>query len=231
MTEGIPIRQLNFIKNLLEDAGVQTCRSQPSPMSPAHNFNEWSMRVFRDSGQLYRSQICSLLHLTTKSRPDLNLAFLTLGSYVADRADACGKGVKRVLKYSTVIGNTDQSVKPDEDVQLSGHIGANWGGEAHEKRGSRNVILIRYGNTVLFAASSVQECVSLSSTDAEYVSLFDCCKIIALLWQVLFGPCCPQGHKLLYQDRSRSIEWATGGIVKSFSRGKICTEGITTFWI
>lgn len=158
-TERLAIRQLNLIKTLSEDTGMLACKPQTGLVSPGHYLNEQSTWVPGEIGQLHRSRVGSLLQLSTKSKQNHCLEASSWGSYVADPTDADVKEVKHALRYLTGTCNTELLLKHGEYVQLSGHADANWVGEAHAKRRSKNGILIQYGNAVRYAASALQKCV------------------------------------------------------------------------
>lgn len=111
-------------------------------------------------------------------------------------------------------------LKPGEDNQLSASIDSNWGSKPSEGSRSRNGIIIRYGNALIYATSSLQECVSISSTEAEYVALSEGCKVIAWLRQVLSEFNIVQDGTKVFQDNKGAIDWVNGGPAKHFSRRK-----------
>lgn len=199
---------------------MEAYKPRASPMSPGHYLIGALTWVYRENGQLYRSRVGSLLYLATNSGPDLCLAAITLESYVAGPTDDHMKGVKWTLRYSKCTTNTGLLLQSGENVELNASIDANWSGVAHEKRRSRNDILIWYGNAVVYAVSSLQKWDLPSLTEAKEVARSEGCKIIAWLRQVMSELDCPQGPTLVYQDNNGAIEWATGGLAKRFSRKK-----------
>lgn len=179
-----------FKKTLLEGVGMLTCTRQLSAMSPGHDLKEGSTQVSRENGRLYRSGVPSLSYLVTKSRPLVFIATSTLRFYSANQTDAHVKGVKRALRSLKGTSYDGLLLRPGKDTQLSAQIDTNLGSEAEERWRSRHGIMIRYGNSVMYAARSPQNCVSLSSKETKYIALSEACKKIlcrgksCLIWTV-----------------------------------------------
>lgn len=111
-------------------------------------------------------------------------------------------------------------MNPGNGDQLSVHVDADWAGETNSRRRSRTGILVRYGKAPIYASSSLQKSVSLSSAEAEYVALSEACRVIAWLRQVLNELGIRQNPTNVAQDNTGSISWAEGGAAKHFSRRK-----------
>lgn len=54
-----------------------------------------------------------------------------------------------------------------EDNQLCVYVDTGWGNDVKECRRSRSDIMINYGDTPIYAYIQFQNCLSLSSTEAE----------------------------------------------------------------
>lgn len=64
------------------------------------------------------------------------------------------------------------------DDQLSVFFDSSWGNSFEKNRKSRSGMLAKYGNTVVAAYTNLQKCVSLSSSEVEYVVLSEAIKTV-----------------------------------------------------
>lgn len=71
-------------------------------------------------------------------------------------------------------------MRPVQEDELTFHIDASWGNQFDKGRRSRSATLIMYGNVKLAATKRSQKCVSLSSAEAEYVTLAE--PIMTIIW-------------------------------------------------
>lgn len=80
--------------------------------------------------------------------------------------------------------------------------------------------MILYGEAFLHLWSTLQKIVSLSSTDVEYFTLSEICKLVKRIRHVLKELEDTQNSTEIYQNNSRAIEWANGVSAKLYSRRK-----------
>lgn len=85
-----------------------------------------------------------------------------------------------VLKYLGSTVDLRLVLKPQSSMQLAAHVDANWSGEPGTGIKSRSRAVIYYGSAMRYYRSLVHKFFSLSSAEAEYVTLSESTK--AVLW-------------------------------------------------
>lgn len=77
-----------------------------------------------------------------------------------------------------------------------------------------------YGHVVVAATKRLQNTVSSSLSEAEYVAVSETAKAIVWLQNVLYRLGSPQQSTHVYQDNADCIEWTTGGAEEHFKKWK-----------
>ena len=80
-------------------------------------------------------------------------------------------GVIKLLKYLKFTSSYGLKLKPGSSTSLSAYVDANWAGEPGSGRRSRTGIIIYYGAAVIYYSTTLHKCVTLSSTEAEFVAM------------------------------------------------------------
>ncbi|PNX90667.1 gag-pol polyprotein, partial [Trifolium pratense] len=123
---------------------------------------------------LYRSMIGSLLYLTA-SRPDITFAVGVCARYQAEPKMSHLVQVKRILKY--VNGTSDYGII--NNSMLMGYCDADWAGCADDRKNTSGGCFY-LGENLISWFSKKQNCVSLSTAEAEYIAAGSSCS--QLLW-------------------------------------------------
>ncbi|KAL0552084.1 hypothetical protein IC582_011180 [Cucumis melo] len=118
--------------------------------------------------KLYRSMIGSLLYLTT-SKLDIAYVVGICVWYQSDPRTSHLNAVKRIIKY--VHGTTDFGIlySYDTSSKLDGYCNADWAGSADDRKSTSSGCFF-LGNNLVSWFSKKQNCVSLSTTEAEYIA-------------------------------------------------------------
>lgn len=95
---------------------------------------------------------------------------------------------------------------PGRNDQLEAHLDASCGAEANTGRRNRSGILIKYGNSPVFATSCIQKLVALSSAKAEHLATSDAGCNILWLRNVLNDMSINQKCTPIQQDNTGEIE-------------------------
>ena len=119
----------------------------------------------------YREFIGCLTYVACTSRPDLSAAVNYFSQFQSYATEVHWKAAKRMLRY--IRGAIDLKLEyryEQNAIVLTGYADADWAGDINDRKSvSGNVIKV-FGATVTWTTRK-QTCVSLSSTEAEYVSL------------------------------------------------------------
>lgn len=127
---------------------------------------------------------------------------------------------KRALRYLKDTKNKKLNLKPGEIDELSKLVDAIWANLFEEYRRSRSKMLVKFGGAVFVLTTTLQKCVTHSSTESEYVSMSKAVRTLVWLRNVLEELGVKQKCLQVLQNNIGCIEWAVGGAVRHVSKRK-----------
>ena len=165
-----------YIDTILVRFGMQNCKPATTPMI-TKDINKKAAPMTTGAFP-YRECVGALMYAACTARPDISTAVgrcarSTESPTSNDVIDA--KRVLRYLKGTRTLGLIFQKAahqeaahrNTDNQLVLSAFVDADWGNSKDRK--STSGYLIKYGGAVLWG-SRRQKCVSLSSTESEYIA-------------------------------------------------------------
>ncbi|GJV37643.1 retrovirus-related pol polyprotein from transposon TNT 1-94 [Tanacetum coccineum] len=166
---GIFINQSNYVLEILEKYGMETCDPIETPMEIKDKLDLDQNGSLVDATK-YRSMIGALMCLTS-SRPNIVYAYY-LFSYQANQQEAPPNRVTRIFDISRndpngIFGNTDSSFKLTEFSDAD-YVGCK---DTFKSTSGGAQFL---GEKLVSWSSKKQDCMALSTAKAEYVSLSSC---------------------------------------------------------
>lgn len=174
--DGIYLDQCNYLKKVLDLFNMSDCKSVSVPLDA--NFD--SQTLLREKSENMdvenrcRRAIGCLMYAMIGTRPDLSIYLNILSRYQSCASEELWSCIKRVLRY--VKGTVDLKLlycKDSVDTVLKAYVDADWAGDTETRRSTSGFCTKVFGNLVQWC-SKKQSCVSLSSTEAEYVALSQC---------------------------------------------------------
>ncbi|KAL3016515.1 hypothetical protein AAZX31_06G217400 [Glycine max] len=147
--------------------------------------------------------IGSLLYLTA-SRPDITFAVGVCARYQANPKISHLNQVKRILKY--VNGTSDYGIMycHCSDSMLVGYCDADWAGSADDRKSTSGGCFY-LGTNLISWFSKKQNCVSLSTAEAEYIAAESSCSQLVWMKQMLKEYNVEQDVMTLYCDNLSAI--------------------------
>lgn len=120
------------------------------------------------------------------SRPDIAASVSILARKVSCPNQEDWTEIKRVLKYlkGTINFHLKLSNLAAKDKNLIGYADANWAEDRLDRKSNSGYIFQINGGTISWSCKK-QTCVSLSSTEAEFIALSDACKEAIWIRQLL----------------------------------------------
>ncbi|CAM8929099.1 unnamed protein product [Rhodiola kirilowii] len=175
--DGIFISQSKYAKNLIKKFDLEKASHKRTPVAT-------HLKITKDDAgtkvhqTLYRSMIGSLLYLTA-SRPDIAYAVGVCVRYQAYPKETHLLQVKRVIKY--VCGTAYFGIWYTKDTNpfLVGYCDADWAGNTEDRKSTSGGCFF-LGNNLVSWFSKMQNSISLSLAEAEYIVAGSCCT--QLLW-------------------------------------------------
>lgn len=157
--------------------------------------------------------IGSLLYLTA-SRPDITFAVGACARYQAAPKTSHLLQVKRIIKY--INGTCDYGIlyTNDTNSSLVGYCDADWAGSADDRKSTSGGCFF-FGNNLISWFSKKQNCVSLSTAEAEYIAAGSSCTQLIWMKQMLKEYEVEQDVMTLYCDNLSAINIAKNPIQHS----------------
>ncbi|XP_024195543.1 uncharacterized mitochondrial protein AtMg00810-like [Rosa chinensis] len=179
---GIFLSQTKYAENLIKKFGLESKKVVTNPMSTTTKLSEDLNGKSIDS-TLYRSMIGSLLYLTA-SRPDISYSVGVCARFQANPKESHLEAVKRIIRY--ISGTIDCGIfyTFDTNVEIAGYSDADWGGNLKNRKSTSGGCFF-IGNNLVAWHSKKQNCISLSTAEAEYVAAGSCCTQMLWMKQML----------------------------------------------
>ena len=128
--------------------------------------------------KVYRSMIGSLLYLCA-SRPDIVLSVGVCARYLAAPKECHMVAVKRIFRYLVHTPNYGLWYPKGSSFSLCGYTDSDWAGDKDDRKSTSGACQF-LGRSLVCWSSKKQNCISLSTAEAEYVAAASGCT--QLLW-------------------------------------------------
>ncbi|KAJ9551957.1 hypothetical protein OSB04_016002 [Centaurea solstitialis] len=175
LSAGIFINQAKYIKDILKKYNLENAKIMKTPMSPSCALDSDPDGTAVDV-TTYRGMIGSLMYLTA-SRPDIMFSTCLCARYQSKPKVSHLKAVKRIFRYLKGTVNLGLWYPKGSGYELTGYTDADHGGCKLDRKSTTGHIQF-LGDKLVSWASKKQNCVSLSTAEAEYVAAASCCSQI-----------------------------------------------------
>nr|GEW73774.1 hypothetical protein [Tanacetum cinerariifolium] len=161
-----------YMLEILKKYGMESCDHVGIPMEIKDKLDLDQNGTPIDATK-YHSMIGALMYLTS-SRPDIVHATCLCARYQAKPTKKHLKEVKRIFRYLLGTINTSLWYMKDFGFELTGFSDADYAGCKDTFKSTSGGAQF-LGEKLVSWSSKKQDCTSLSTTEAEYVSLSACC--------------------------------------------------------
>ena len=168
---------------------LQTYKTPGTPGVGVVRPEEVDVVITEEDQTLYRSGVGMLLYLVKHSRPDIANVTRELSKSMDRATPAAYKELGRVIKF--VLDTRDYGIKiepkmPQQDGlwNMVMYTDSDYAGDKDSRKSVSGFILFLMNVPVLWR-SKAQKSVTLSSAEAEYVSLSEAAKEIKFVYQIL----------------------------------------------
>ena len=182
LNDGIYIHQSKYCRELLKRFGMDSCKSASTPMSVACYLDQDEAGKAVEVTK-YRGIIGSLLYLTA-SRPDIMFSVCMCARFQAKPKESHLTAVKRIMKYLKGTTNTGLYYPRDAFLKLIGYSDSDFAGCKVERKSTSGTCHL-IGSSLVSWFSKKQNCVALSTAEAEYIAAGSCCAQILWMKQQL----------------------------------------------
>ena len=217
------LSQRHFAEDVLRTYDMWDCIPALTPMKPGARLTKEQCDPKPDPSfhRRYRGIVGSFfVYLVNMTRPDLAWSYSELSKYVQcpgkDHMDAAN----HVLRY--LRGTYDQAIvyqrSSDMASVLWGWVDSDWAADLDSRRSHTGYVLMMTGGAVSWK-SRRQDCVSLSTSEAEYVAASQCGQEVLYLREILrdFGYA-QEGPTNVYEDNLACVAMSENPVRRKFSR-------------
>jgi len=205
----ITISQPGYIKTILQRFNITKEVSKHAlhiPFSQYDLTDDNPSTLSKQDQSLYMQIIGSLLFLSTRSRPDISFHVNYLSLYMKSATQHQLKLAKRILAYIFHTQDIHLHFHGQEGLNFFAYVDSSYA--SHSDRKSQFGISIHINNSSgsCISISKKAKLLALSSTEAEYLALFEASKTIMWLRQFLtelgYPPSTPT---IIYEDNKSAI--------------------------
>ncbi|GJY64627.1 hypothetical protein Tco_0466087 [Tanacetum coccineum] len=199
---GIFINQSKYANEILKKFDLQKSNPVNTPLVERTKLDEDLSGIPVDQTH-YRSMIGSLMYLTA-SRPDLVFAVCMCARYQSKPTKKHLEAVKRVFWYLQGTINMGLWYPKDTAMALTTYADADHAGYQDTRRSTSGSAQL-LGDKLVSWSSKKQTSTSISSTEAEYIAMSDCCAQILWMRSQLSDYDFAYNHIPLYCDNKSAI--------------------------
>nr|GEW68318.1 putative ribonuclease H-like domain-containing protein [Tanacetum cinerariifolium] len=176
-SRGIFINQAKYAQEILIKHGMTSCDSIGTPMATKQLDADLSGTPIDQTK--YHSKVRALMYLTT-SRPDIMHATCYCARYQEQLTEKHLTAVKRIFRYLKDTIHMGLWYPKDTSVELTALSDSEHAGCLDSRKSTSGGIQFLGGDKLVSWSSKKQDCTSMSSAEAKYVSLSVCCAQV--LW-------------------------------------------------
>ena len=204
------LTQVNYLIKMLAEFGMLESTPTPIPMSrtpmltkkmcPTDKATQESMEHIP-----YRRACGKLLYLALNTRPDIMVAVSLVSKFCENPGPAHWTAVKRIFRYLNGTRSHGLTYSSGGGSTLIAYADADWAGDRDDCK-SRSGFAVFLGGNLISWKSKRQGCTSLSTAEAEYISLNEAGREVVWLRNLLNDMNFPQkGPTLIHEDNTICI--------------------------
>ncbi|WVZ88337.1 hypothetical protein U9M48_034871 [Paspalum notatum var. saurae] len=182
LKEGTFIYQEKYTRDLLKRFKIDDCKSIETTMATNAKLKADESGIKVDQ-TLYRSMIGSLLYLCA-SRPDIMFSVCLCAQFQADPKESHLTTVKRILRYLKHTPSIGLWYPKGASFELLGYSDSDFAGCRVECKSTPGGCYL-LGRSLVSWSSKKQNCVSLSTAEAEYIAARSSCAQLLYMKQTL----------------------------------------------
>jgi hypothetical protein len=219
--QGYELDQEEYIKSILNRFHMLNCATAPTPMEVGLDLRPGNKKNLPDVP--YQMLIGSLMYAMVCTRPDIAFPVGRLSRLNNCYTMEHWNYAKRVLRY--LKGTLGYKIKfTKTGGGLEAFADADFAGDKVDRVSCTGFVVTLGGGPIAWE-SRKQNCVALSTTEAEYISLASCAKKTVTLSKIINGVLGEKGVKCLgtdivpiFNDNQAAIKNSTCGDIKEKSK-------------
>lgn len=172
-----------YIEKLIVKLGLQDAKVSKTPMDQGYVKDRTTSDNLKDASQ-YRSVVGAVMYIAVTARPDIASAASILGRKFSAPTEIDWTAAKRVVRYLKATKDWRLKLGGEGGKLLEAYSDSDWAGDLDTRKSTTGFVVFYAGGAVSWA-SRRQNCVSLSSMEAEYVALGETCQDVLWLRRLL----------------------------------------------
>lgn len=168
----ITLDQSAYLKTVLSKFKMHDCNAVSTPLQNKLDYKALNSDEKYDAP--CRNLIGCLMYVMLCTRPDLSTAVNILSRYTNKNNKELWQSLKRVLRY--IKGSLDIKliyVRSDYNNILSGYVDSDWGSNEIDRKSTTGYLFKLFESCTICWNTKRQVSVAASSTEAEYMALFE----------------------------------------------------------
>jgi molybdopterin-guanine dinucleotide biosynthesis protein A len=210
----LKITQTRYVEEMLSRYGLQDSNPVLTPSEPGESLSQDDCPTTEQERRRmqqapYANLVGSLMYAARGTRPDIANAVRVLARFIQNPGEKHWRAAKRVLRY--LSGTRDLGItyhragEPGGAAGLAGYSDADWAGDLDNRKSTTGTAFMLAGGVISFT-SKLQTVVARSSTESEYIALFEAAQTAQSLRQLLKDVGEPQHEPTpLYEDNQACI--------------------------
>lgn len=195
------ISQEKYIEKILENFNMSNANAVSTPIDTGWESTNSSEIKYKIP---YREAVGNLMYLQTISRPDISFAINVASRAIESPKEIHWSLIKRIMRY--LKGTADVGLLYCKRDSFEAYSDADYAGD-RKTRKSTSGILCKNASAAITWQSKLQSCISLSTTESEYVSAASAVKEMIWLKRLLTAcDSCQKDEFCLYVDNMSAIK-------------------------
>ncbi|KAK6137201.1 hypothetical protein DH2020_029055 [Rehmannia glutinosa] len=203
------LKQSKYLKDLLTKTKFEGCKPTSTPMAVNLKLALGDSAALADPSS-YRSTMGALQYLTL-TRPDISFAVNKLSQFLHNPTINHWQAVKHLLRYLKGTSHLGLEFKPSQRLLLAGYSDSDYVGNIDDRKSTSGSCQF-LGDCLVSWFSKKQNCVSLSTAEAEYISAAFCCTQLLWMKQTLADYKCSFENVPIFCDNISAINIAQNAV-------------------
>lgn len=182
---GLYLHLEQYITDMLDKFLESSVKPAATPETETKSESDSSL-LLRSDVKLYQEVTGALMYVMTTCRPDIAHAVNMLARRMTTPRVCDMESARRVLRYLKGTKRCGLLFRYEEEKRFPGLVAyadSDWAAETEQRRSTTGFVVL-YNGVAISWHSGLQTIVALSTCEAEYVALSDCCRELVYLRQL-----------------------------------------------
>jgi hypothetical protein len=164
------LSQQKYTADLLQRAGMTTCKPAPTPLSSSSKFSAHDGVLLSPEDATKYHIVVGALQYLTLTRPDISFSVNKVCQYIHAPTSIHWTAVKRLLHFLKHTISSAFLIRRSSSTMISAFSDADWAGCTDDRKSTGGFAVFLGPNLISWCAKK-QKMLSRSSTEAEYKAM------------------------------------------------------------